>query len=910
MPHFYERYYSLDLKKSAEFGPSKEVYTLRCRLLSYGAEKESRNLILTPGRDANKNFTQWNSLQKLLREENALIFSFDILKQFFPSEEFGKFIKSLHQKTLEIKKIAELFIQTGEFYNLDDLNAWLNSLFPPKGEEESHTPELTLEKMARFVIGFDPLLRRSLTSLLSPMYPLIADWLDSLKEQKRGLPEAFLSNYPHHFVKFEENDPLPQGMESDEKLEAVFANGGRLGNLLSDYEYRREQAKMAKLFTRAIRNSEFFVAEAGTGTGKSLAYTVPAILHVTETGSRAVVATYTRTLQTQLLFNDLPLAAAACGRAFTSALLKGRSNYLCLLKKAMLKSRAVRDILPEDYFNLAKVEIWESLTNSGDLAEINIDNQTIIRQISAEANFCLRQACQFYNKCYFFKARKQASRASVTIVNQALFFTDMLAESSIIGDRDLVVFDEAHRLEKTATSHLGGELDRFYALSALNNLYLRREKEKSSLVMTEDLLKRVLPGDANFPFEYFGRLQEETEGSRMDLNQLFDDIKSFQEAKGYRADTFTFKKTFDNESPFFRYIADSLRSLEGSLQKLVSSLTDLYSEISDLKLEQDNLIRMEELNRSLGELSGIFRAVATLSECDSQNFVFWQEISERGFSKLAYAPLDVGPELKNQIYSKYPSILFTSASLSVEGYFDFFEKSIGLNLLHPEQVIRKSFGSSFDFFSQIEFSCPVYLPSPKLEYYSRALASFILKVVPILKKKTLVLCTSNQLLTELYQQTSRGLQAAGFEVLGQSLSGTAEQVLAAFRRARMAVIFGTDSFWEGIDLPGTQLEVLIITRLPFATPTDPIEAARMDMVEKAGENSFASYSLPNAVLKFKQGFGRLIRQKTDRGYIIVTDNRLFKSNFGQIFLNSVPAELNVVYSQEDFIDKLDFQRGE
>nr|NIP41213.1 hypothetical protein [candidate division Zixibacteria bacterium]NIR62386.1 hypothetical protein [candidate division Zixibacteria bacterium]NIS15029.1 hypothetical protein [candidate division Zixibacteria bacterium]NIS44563.1 hypothetical protein [candidate division Zixibacteria bacterium]NIT51538.1 hypothetical protein [candidate division Zixibacteria bacterium] len=624
--------------------------------------------------------------------------------------------------------------------------------------------------------------------LLSPIYPQIADWLDSLKEKQREMPQKLADEFPLHFLKFKEDDPVG---DDPDPIGQIFDNGGRLGELIEDYDYRPEQAKMARMLMRAIRNDEFFVAEAGTGTGKSLAYLAPAILYASTQGKKAVVATYTKTLQSQLLFNDLPLAARACGRQLTAALLKGRGNYLCLLKKAILKSRASSEVLPEDYFSLAKVEVWESLTKSGDLAELGLDNPILLRDIYADSNFCLKQACQFYNKCYFFKARKQASRAMLTIVNQALFFTDVLAEGSIIGNRDLAIFDEAHRLERTATSHLGGELDRFYPLSVMNELYLRREKEQSILLRVQSMVEKNVAERDDFNFALFKRIKDGVEATRNDLTALFEDIKDFRQEKGFKAETFSFKKIFKGRGQFHSRILQSLEELQISMKKLLSSLGDLYNAVSSLELDQNSQIIAEELNRISGQLNEIYRHIGTIYDCDSERYVFWLEISERGFSKVAYAPLDVGPELESMIYKRYSSILFTSASLSVEGYFEFFERSVGLNLLPEGKVIRKSFGSSFDFFSQIDFFCPVYLPSPKTDYYSRSLAAFISKILPAIRKKSLVLCTSNQLLYDLYNNTGHSLRSSGFEVLGQSISGNPEYVLSTFKKSPLGVIFGT-----------------------------------------------------------------------------------------------------------------------
>lgn len=905
MPRFFERYYSLDLKKSADFGSARAVFTLRCRLISFGTLKETKNLILTPPTDEGQgNITQWNSLQRLLQNENVLLYSYRDLRRFFMKEEYAAFITEKKKNTLELLNLCDLFLFFENLSTLDELNEYLTQVLPPRREQIELTPEKTLDNLGRLLSGFDPGLRSTVIGLLSATHPTLADWLDSLREQVRELPSRFQERFRTHFVGYKDMQEESNTEDYGDPLKQVFADDGSLKALLGDYEHRPEQLHMARLFSRAIKSQELFVAEAGTGTGKSLAYLIPAILHITDNDEKAVVATYTKTLQSQLFFNDFRLAARACGRKISAALLKGRANYLCLLKKAMLKSRLRTHLAPEDYYDLAKIEIWESLTKSGDLAEINPDNCKLIGQISAESNFCLKQACQFYSKCYFYKARKQASRADLTIINQALFFSDMLSEGSMLGNRQLLIFDEAHRLEKTATAHLGGELDRFFPLSVLNGLWLKRDQKHSLLILIEALARKTAPDDEIIPTNSFELVRKLTSKARNALDEVFEKLRIFQTEKGYVAETFPIKLRFKSNDDLFVRISNALDELAECLKGLGTILIEMYSTLSAFDLDQDERILIEDFYRSAAQLADINRSVGIFAECNPDQFVFWLEITNRGFNILKFAPLDVGDELNTMIYERYPSILFTSASLSVEGYFDFFERQIGLDRQPGGQVIRKSFGSSFDFYSQIDFLCPVYLASPKNEYYSSALAQFINLIIPSLKKKSLVLCTSNQLVADLYYQTGRRLQSHGFDVFAQAVSGTAEQILGEFRQSKMAVIFGTDSFWEGVDLPGAQLELLVITRLPFATPSEPVEAARMERLEANGENSFAVYSLPNAVLKFKQGFGRLIRQKSDTGYIIVTDNRLVKSNFGQIFLSSVPAELNVVYSKDELMDKL------
>lgn len=905
MPRFYERFYSLDLKKSASFGTTKEVYTLRCRLFSYGSVKDSRNFLLTPksGRES-ANYTQWNSLNAILKNENVLIFSYHDLRPFFAADDLEDFIKQKTKTSLEIRQICELFLFAENITSLESLNSYLQIAQPASKDSFEPTPENLLDRLGRSICGFNRGLRSYVISLISATHPFLADWLDGLREKIGKLPSQLGEHFPSHFIRYDYEQGTEYDQKIDDRLGNIFSGEKLLGSILKDYEYRPEQLQMARIFAGAMENQEVFVAEAGTGTGKSLAYLIPAIYNVAESGQKAAVATYTKTLQSQLFFNDLASAAKACACKFSAALLKGRANYLCLLKKAILKSRLRTQLTPADYYDLARIEIWESLTQSGDLAEINLENPKLAREISAEANFCLKQSCQFYSKCYFFRARKFASRADLAIINQALFFSDMLAEGSLLGNRELLIFDEAHRLEKTASAHLGGELERFFTLSALNRLYLKRDEAQSILTLIEVLAESFSSPQEIIKTHIFDTARRLTTMARNIIGEIFEKLKDFQMEKGYMAETFPVKIRFRSGDELFSRISAELVEFLECLTELCAILVEMYSTLNSPDMSQDQKILAENLFRSAADLAGIKRSVDIFANCDSNRYVFWLEVSNRGFNILKFAPLDVGEDMDKMIYQRYSTILFTSASLSVEGYFDFFQRQIGLDRMPAGQIVCKSFGSSFDFYSQIEFLCPVYLASPKSEYYSSALAKFINLVLPSYNKKSLVLCTSNQLISDLYYQTARKLRSSGFEVFAQSISGTAEQILRDFKRCKLAVIFGTDSFWEGIDLPGNQLELLMITRLPFATPTEPVEAARMEQLEEKGVNSFMGYSLPNAVLKFKQGFGRLIRQKSDAGYIVVTDNRLVKSNFGQIFLNSVPAELNVLYNQEELMDRL------
>ncbi|MBD3383228.1 MAG: hypothetical protein GF404_13685 [candidate division Zixibacteria bacterium] len=908
MPAFLEKHYTLDLAKSAEFGPERRVYTLTCREISYGRQKSSKKLILTPrAGNEDKNYTQWNSLRELTEQENLLLFSFAQLRYYFPLEEYREYARAKMKSTIQIERLCDLFLPGAELDSPAGTTDFLQTILALEPDDQKIESECEhfLALLKRLAGRFDRSLLSKVSRIIAVSQPAVAEWLDSIKKATADPPRKLLASYPGHFIKFKANDHQADEDADGDPLRTVFSGENGLADVIPDYEHRPEQQSFASLFSRAIRNSEIFLAEAGTGTGKSLAYLVPLLMNISDE-RRAVVATYTRTLQSQLFFKDLKIAARAIKTGFRAAMLKGRSNYLCLLKKAMLSTRVARSLPSAELDELAKVEIWENLTTSGDLSEIKLSSNRLRAEVCADAGFCLRQNCQYYSRCYFYKARKQAHRAELVVANQALFFTDLLASGNILGTLKNVVFDEAHRIEKTATSHLSAELGRLHLLSLVSRLLPGRRQERSLLA---EFLARLFKETSEHVQSEINQLrddiQQNAEDFRRALIKLFEELAEFIRSHGYQADTFTLKLRYDRDKPLYSRIAGDLGQLCDFLEIVLERLGKLLRMVTDDDLEQPDRVLFEEMNQLFLELREVERVGHALMVADSERHVFWLEIPVRSEPFLCYAPLHVGPLLKDLIYDRYDCLLLTSASLSVEGYFDFYEKSMGLDLIEPERIIRKSFGSSFDFYRQVRFFCTAFLASPKSEYYSTSLGRLLNSLLPALRKKTLVLFTSYQLLYDIHNQISQGLRRHGFEVFAQGISGSPDRILKLYRESPLAVILGTDSFWEGVDLPGTQLEVLIITRLPFSSPSEPVDSARMETIEKAGESSFFTYSLPNAVLKFKQGFGRLIRQKSDTGMVFVTDNRLIKSNFGQIFLNSVPAELDIIFSPEELSGKLD-----
>jgi ATP-dependent DNA helicase DinG len=615
----------------------------------------------------------------------------------------------------------------------------------------------------------------------------------------------------------------------------IFAPGGMLAQRHPGYEFRRSQLEMAKIADEAFRKHQHVVIEAGTGTGKTLAYLIPAI----RSGRRVVVSTATKSLQEQLFQKDVPFLQKHFAPHLKAALMKGRANFVCRQKVHQMSGLPVLKGIDEmDWF--AQIRDWEKLTVTGDRSELTFlpDDAELWNRIDARSDLCTGQKCLEFQHCFITAMHQRAREADLIIVNHHLFFADLAIRQddfgSILPEYSAVVFDEAHEIEDVASDYFGRQLSsyRFEELGRDIEHTLRREQIEAAP------LKRQ-------------------------LHRLRDRARGF------------FERFSEREGRYPFGAAERIQFLEQNREpydELASVLKGVESELAALTPKPEEVI---SLARRAAELR---RELTFLIESEEKSYVYWYERRGRGVF-LAATPIDVSQILRAQLFDRFDTVILTSATLAVGGRFDYFKQRLGVR---PQE--EKVLPQEFDYSTQALLYLPAGLPDVRHPSFAARAADEIVRLLEISQGRAFVLSTSNTQMKDLFERVS---SRVSFPLLRQ---GTAPRsvLLERFRTTPNAVLFATASFWQGVDVPGAQLSCVIIDRLPFAVPSDPIVAARVRTLSEEGHNAFAEYQVPEAVLALKQGFGRLIRSKADRGVLSILDNRIQRMQYGKIFLESLP----------------------
>jgi len=618
-------------------------------------------------------------------------------------------------------------------------------------------------------------------------------------------------------------------------VEGIFGPGGLLEKRHPGYEFRPSQLAMAKITADAFEKHQHVVIEAGTGTGKTLAYLLPAI----RSGRRVVVSTATKSLQEQLFQKDVPFLQKHFAPNLKAAIMKGRANFLCRHKVHQMEGQPVLKGIDEiDWFS--QIKDWEKLTETGDRSELTFlpDDAELWNRIDARSDLCSGQKCPEFQKCFVTAMHQRAHEADLIIVNHHLFFADLAIRQddfgSILPEYSAVVFDEAHEIEDVASDYFGRQL------SSYRFEELARD--------TESML-RILRIEAPPLRKHLTRMRERARAF----------FERFPEREGrYPFGPVERHSFLDQNREAYDDLAAAVKSTEAEL----SAITPKPEEIISLAR------RAAETRREL----------AFLLESEEKSYVYWYERRGRGVF-LAATPIDVSEILREKLFEQFDTVILTSATLAVGGRFDYLKQRLGV-LPSQEEVLPQE----FDYESQALLYLPKSLPDVRNPGFSGAAADEIVKLLEISQGRAFCLFTSYFQMKDIY---SRVQGRVGFPLL---LQGTAPRstLLERFRSTPNAVLFATSSFWQGVDVPGSQLSCVIIDKLPFAVPSDPIVAARVRALTEDGRNAFAEYQVPEAVLALKQGFGRLIRSKTDRGILAILDNRIQRMQYGKIFIESLP----------------------
>jgi ATP-dependent DNA helicase DinG len=614
---------------------------------------------------------------------------------------------------------------------------------------------------------------------------------------------------------------------------------------------------MARAVAHALSARRYLVAEAGTGTGKTLAYLVPAVL----SGRRVIVSTATKTLQEQLWGKDIPLLRDACGLAFTAAYLKGRSNYYCLARGEEF-ARAPTFAAREDAALWPRIEAWARETETGDRSEIDLpDHYQTWKDLSATSESCVGRECARYEECFVTRARALAAEADVLLVNHHLFFADLGMRTSragveILPEHDAVVFDEAHALEDVATEYFGLQV------SSWRVEELARDAQRA-VADRPDLgsMMRQVTAELRKAGERF--FQGVADGLRGRPAALHPPRRGHGHAQARRPD--------DDETVRAQLTEDVLLPLEREQARVDAALAELRDLVADAPSPA-----LSQLARRAGELRVELAAVTAMKE---PSRVYFGEVRGRGVF-LRAAPIVVAEELQARLYRRTDTVVFTSATLAAQGRFDYFRRQVGLA---PEfDVDEARFPGPFDFARQAAVVSPDGLPEPNAPGFVEAAAEAVRALTEVTGGRAFVLCTSTRNMHALHR-ASRHLP---YRILLQGERPKA-RLLEAFRE-EPSVLFATASFWEGVDVPGEALSLVVIDRLPFAPPNDPVIAARLRALEAEGRDGFSELQVPAAALALRQGFGRLVRTRSDRGLVAILDRRLVTKGYGRAFLASLP----------------------
>lgn len=617
---------------------------------------------------------------------------------------------------------------------------------------------------------------------------------------------------------------------------------GLLARTLASYEYRPEQLQMSNHVYQALQNEVHGVIEAGTGVGKSLAYLLPLIYHTVEEKKLAVVATHTITLQEQLFQKDIPFLQKVLPLEFKAEVFKGRSNYLCLRRwNELIQGRGNHLGLVD---NLELLNGWVNETSTGDYSEAPLTIPwELWSEIRCEKESCPEELCSYFTKCFYWNLRHRLGKAHLIITNQAMLLADARAEGRVLPACEGVVIDEAHNLEEVATSAYSHELKRADFLA-----YYRTGTQLQAV------LRDIVP-------EYIIQ----------DLHLILDEL--IKEAGQY----------FSQMQPFITGFTVPLTD-QNRPHFTQTSLPKHLKDVNDV-LKECNFDEESEISGLVEQFAAFTERLLTSLDLvllgNDTSYAYWAEM-QNGEPCLVAAPIEVGAFLQETLFSQTPSVILTSATLSTNQSFDYIQSQLGLS-----EATGLILGSPFAYDKQAILCVPQEAKHPNHPRYTHYVAYLILRTLALTQGGVLALFTSYSLMDEVADTIYPKLDEVGYTLFKQG-DGPRLGLIQDFQDEPRSLLFGTNSFWEGIDLPGEALRAVIITRLPFTSPDRPVTRARLQAIEDAGGNPFRDYSVPQAILRLKQGFGRLIRTKTDVGGVVILDERILTARYGADFLASLP----------------------
>jgi ATP-dependent DNA helicase DinG len=645
------------------------------------------------------------------------------------------------------------------------------------------------------------------------------------------------------------------GSEFIERVRGFFSDNGPLSKA-KNFEFRPQQQEMAARVAQALEEEQHLIVEAGTGVGKSLGYLVPSVLFAIERHKKAIISTHTINLQEQLLQKDIPILKKLLPIEFEAALMKGRQNYLCprRLERALQNEQEL--FTGPERSELQRLSEWARTTRDGSLSDLSVEpDAKVWMQVCSEAHICTQKTCGQGPRCFYQQARKRLLAADVILLNHTLLFIllgspDMQEEreSGFLFPNDFIIFDEAHTIEQIASKQIGIGISQYGLRSTIQRLYNARTRKGLFTVMRDAVGVRLAA-------------------------ELIDDVDKFFSA-------------VESKSNFRKGREFRVREVEVVPDTITARLTALQARVADVVKRADDEILKAELQEFGRRIRDSRDGISIFLEQSAPEHVYWVERTGKTerFLALNAAPIDPAPVLRRMLFRENCCCVMTSATLAV-GRPDlaYFRTRIGATEAKPLQL-----GSPFDFQKQMKMFVVQKMPDPRGDGYHKALEYWIAHFVEKTEGRAFVLFTSYRDMQQVSAAMEKFFAAEGMNILVQGGGAPRSKLLEQFKSTPRSVLFGTDSFWGGVDVPGEALSNVIITRLPFAVPDHPLIEAKLELIEERGGDPFTEYSLPEAILKLRQGVGRLIRTKTDLGIIVILDNRIVTKPYGRAFMQALP----------------------
>ena len=683
-----------------------------------------------------------------------------------------------------------------------------------------------------------------------------------------------------------------------EQLSQLLQKGGSLDSQVDYFEQRDAQIRLLKEVSNAFNTNRVAVLEAATGVGKSFAYLLPALSWVhNNSEERVVISTGTINLQQQLFEKDIPQALKFTGISVKALLLKGRQNYLC--KRRLQDLINEKDLFSDEIEELDRLVAWANETDSGDKSSIPfMVKESFWQRVQSESDACLGTKCPYYESCFVMKLRKEANDSQILIVNHHLLFADIetrlnglpFDENGVLPAYTRLIFDEAHGIEDSATSFFSSSLNRFVILKQLALLARSRKSSQTGLLFSLDVLS-----------ESEDSLQE----ALVKMQEIKVFLTEFETAcLNLLQRSFTFRFTKANiaqTKEFFKRLEVLQQSLHGFLKALRNLIQGIDEDNESLPVVWE----AKQISKRLEFMAETCDAFLTWEKEDE--YVFWIEKRRLNFSQakndlfsnqdaqeypvIHKTPLSIAKTMNKGVFEQFETVICTSATLQTSSGFSFWLNRIGANFLSKERLVCEAFASNFDYKNNAAFAIPQDIPLPDSPLFQDSIEKALIRLIQASQGRALVLFTSFESLRSAAYTLRNTKSLLDFPILVQGEIDRFK-LLNQFKEEKNSVLLATSSFWEGVDVPGESLSHVIIVKLPFSVPSDPVFAARSEAIEKEGRSSFAELSLPSAIIAFRQGFGRLMRRNTDRGVITVLDRRLLVKNYGRQFLSSLPQTKN------------------